>query len=52
METTAKTAIPVASVVKVPIEKAWKFCIHPIEIQRGGWQAILDNFKKYSEANQ
>jgi uncharacterized protein YndB with AHSA1/START domain len=22
-----------------------------IEIQRGGWQAILDNFKKYTEAN-
>lgn len=24
---------------------------HPIEMQRGGWQAILDNFKKYTEAN-
>jgi uncharacterized protein YndB with AHSA1/START domain len=24
---------------------------HPIEMQRGGWQAILDNFKKYVEAN-
>ena len=23
-----------------------------VEMQRGGWQAILDNFKKYSEANQ
>lgn len=23
-----------------------------IEMQRGGWQAILDNFKKYSESNQ
>ena len=22
-----------------------------IEMQRGGWQAILDNFKKYAEAN-
>lgn len=22
---------------------------HPIEVQRGGWQAILDNFKKYTE---
>jgi uncharacterized protein YndB with AHSA1/START domain len=22
-----------------------------IELQRGGWQAILDNFKKYAEAN-
>jgi uncharacterized protein YndB with AHSA1/START domain len=25
--------------------------INPIEMQRGGWQAILDNFKKYAEAN-
>ncbi len=25
--------------------------LHPIEMQRGGWQAILDNFKKYAEAN-
>jgi uncharacterized protein YndB with AHSA1/START domain len=24
---------------------------HSIEMQRGGWQAILDNFKKYAEAN-
>ena len=23
--------------------------INPIEMQRGGWQAILDNFKKYAE---
>ena len=23
---------------------------HSIEMQRGGWQAILDNFKKYTEA--
>ena len=23
----------------------------PIELQRQGWQAILDNFKKYTEAN-
>ena len=22
-----------------------------IELQRGGWQAILDNFKKYAESN-
>ena len=22
---------------------------HPIEMQRSGWQAILDNFKKYTE---
>ena len=24
---------------------------NPIELQKGGWQAILDNFKKYVEAN-
>ena len=24
---------------------------NPIEMQRGGWQAILDNFKKYAESN-
>ena len=24
--------------------------INPIEMQKGGWQAILDNFKKYTEA--
>jgi len=24
---------------------------NPIEMQRGGWQVILDNFKKYTEAN-
>jgi uncharacterized protein YndB with AHSA1/START domain len=24
---------------------------HPEEMQRGGWQAILDNFKKYTEAH-
>ncbi|TGK04014.1 activator of HSP90 ATPase [Leptospira semungkisensis] len=25
--------------------------MNPAEMQRGGWQAILDNFKKYTEAN-
>jgi uncharacterized protein YndB with AHSA1/START domain len=24
---------------------------HSIEMQQGGWQAILDNFKRYTEAN-
>ncbi|MCD6011686.1 MAG: Activator of Hsp90 ATPase 1 family protein [Flavipsychrobacter sp.] len=24
---------------------------NPVEMQRGGWQAILDNFKNYTEAN-
>ena len=23
---------------------------NPVELQRGGWQAILDNFKKYTES--
>ena len=25
--------------------------INPIELQKGGWQAILDNFKKHTEAS-
>jgi uncharacterized protein YndB with AHSA1/START domain len=25
--------------------------LHPVEMQQGGWQAILDNFKKYAESN-
>jgi uncharacterized protein YndB with AHSA1/START domain len=24
--------------------------VHPVEVQRGGWQSILDNFKRYAEA--
>ena len=24
---------------------------NPVEMQRGGWQSILDNFKKYTEEN-
>jgi uncharacterized protein YndB with AHSA1/START domain len=24
---------------------------NPVEMQRAGWQAILDNFKRYAEAN-
>jgi uncharacterized protein YndB with AHSA1/START domain len=24
---------------------------NPLEMQQGGWQAILDNFKKYTESN-
>ena len=24
---------------------------NPLEMQKGGWQAILDNFKKYTEAH-
>lgn len=26
--------------------------INPVEMQQGGWQAILDNFKKYTEGKQ
>lgn len=25
--------------------------VHPLEVQREGWQSILNNFKKYTEAN-
>ncbi len=25
--------------------------VNSLEMQKGGWQAILDNFKKYAEAN-
>ena len=25
--------------------------IHPMDMQKQGWQAILDNFKKYTESN-
>ena len=25
--------------------------VHSVELQKQGWQAILDNFKKYTEAN-
>ena len=25
---------------------------NPVEMQKGGWQAILENFKKYTEANK
>ena len=24
---------------------------NPVEMQKGGWQSILNNFKKYAEAN-
>lgn len=25
--------------------------VNPVDMQQGGWQAILDSFKKYAEAN-
>ena len=42
--------VPVEGGVKV-MEKFDPEESNPIEMQRGGWQAILDNFKKYTEAN-
>jgi uncharacterized protein YndB with AHSA1/START domain len=44
------TFIPEGDTTKV-IETFDPETINPIEMQRGGWQAILDNFKKYTEAN-
>ena len=36
----------------VEIEETFELeATHPEEMQRGGWQAILDNFKKYAESN-
>jgi uncharacterized protein YndB with AHSA1/START domain len=34
------------------IEKFEAENIHPLDIQKGGWQAILDNFKEYTEVNE
>jgi uncharacterized protein YndB with AHSA1/START domain len=33
------------------VEKFEAEAENPIEMQQGGWQAILDNFKKYVESN-
>jgi len=33
------------------VEKFEAETINSIEMQKGGWQAILDNFKKYTETN-
>jgi uncharacterized protein YndB with AHSA1/START domain len=41
---------PLGSQVKV-ITKFEAESENPIEMQKGGWQAILDNFKKYVESN-
>jgi uncharacterized protein YndB with AHSA1/START domain len=32
------------------VEKFEAESVNPIEMQRGGWQSILDNFKKYVES--
>jgi len=47
-----------AEVIFIPEGNATKVLVtfeaetqNPIELQRGGWQAILDNFKKYTETN-
>ncbi|PKA22822.1 activator of HSP90 ATPase [Leptospira sp. mixed culture ATI2-C-A1] len=46
-----------ASVAFQPMDQQTKVTIsfdpekeNPVEIQKGGWQAILDNFKKYVES--
>ncbi len=44
------TFSPQASQTKV-VESFEAEGTNPIEMQRGGWQAILDNFKRYSENN-
>ena len=33
------------------IEKFDPESVNPIDMQKTGWQAILNNFKKYTEAN-
>ena len=33
------------------VEKFEAESTNPVEMQKGGWQAILDNFKKYTENN-
>jgi uncharacterized protein YndB with AHSA1/START domain len=43
--------IPEGNSTKV-VEKFEAEDTNPIEMQQGGWQAILDNFKKYTEANK
>ena len=25
---------------------------HPVDLQRSGWQSIIDNFKKFAESNK
>ena len=42
--------IPTGNTTKV-VESFEAEGTHSIEMQKGGWQAILDNFKKYTEAN-
>ena len=48
-------SIPLArQVVPASMEPGCDHCprgaLAPVEMQQGGWQAILDNFKKYTEA--
>jgi len=44
------TFTPVGNKTKV-VEIFEPESTNPIEMQKGGWQAILDNFKKYVEQN-
>jgi uncharacterized protein YndB with AHSA1/START domain len=41
---------PLANMTRV-VESFEAENTHSLEMQRGGWQAILDNFKKYTENN-
>lgn len=41
---------PVGNTTKV-VESFEAENTHPVEMQRTGWQSILDNFKKYTETN-
>jgi len=44
------TFSPKGDVTKV-VESFEAESMNPVELQKGGWQAILDNFKKYTESN-
>ena len=44
--------ITVETIVQAPVARVWKFWTNPVELQRAGWQAILDNFTKYVEARK
>lgn len=51
-------AITVETIINTPISKVWEYWNTPKhitkwafaeEMQKSGWQSILDNFKKYVE---
>jgi len=45
------TFIPEGNITKV-VENFEAENTNSVELQKGGWQAILDNFKKYTETGQ